>query len=105
MTVDLPDSSFEQWRDRARELLSRGVPPHEVQWADPRDAQQPLTLTETSVVTERTAATTDRVPRAFVTGGKLVACHRDPSRWTLLYHVLWRITHGERKLLDDPLDE
>jgi uracil-DNA glycosylase len=105
MTVAIPDSSFEQWRDRARELLSRGVPPHEVQWADPRDQQQPLTLTPTSVITERPAAITGRVPSAFVAGGKLVACHRDASRWTLLYQLLWRITHGEQKLLDDPLDE
>ena len=106
MTVALPESSFEQWRDRARELLSRGVPPHEVQWADPRDPQQPLNTADTAAAPHGAVATvTGRVPRAFLAGGKLVACHRDPSRWALLYRLLWRITHGEHKLLDDPLDE
>ena len=36
----------------------------------------------------------------------LVACHRDPERWALLYRLIWRVTHGERALLEvasDPL--
>ena len=33
-----------------------------------------------------------------------IACHRDPRRWALLYRVLWRLTHGEPRLLEISLD-
>lgn len=45
-----------------------------------------------------------RVPKAFVTMASRVACHRDPRRWALLYRVLWRLTHGEPRLLDIVVD-
>jgi DNA polymerase len=35
----------------------------------------------------------------------LVACHRDPARWDLLYRALWRGLHGERRLLSLGADE
>ncbi|CAM3936248.1 TIGR03915 family putative DNA repair protein [Corallococcus exiguus] len=40
------------------------------------------------------------VPPAFLELAEKVACHRSPERWGLLYWVLWRLTHGERKLLE-----
>ena len=40
------------------------------------------------------------VPPDFLDLAKKVACHRAPGRWELLYRVLWRLTHGERGLLD-----
>ena len=45
------------------------------------------------------------VPKAFLALGADVACHRDPTRWSTLYRVLWRITHGERHLLDVYVDD
>ena len=33
-----------------------------------------------------------------------VACHRDPKRWALLYRLLWRLTHGEPRLLEIVVD-
>jgi len=33
-----------------------------------------------------------------------VACHRDARRWALLYRLLWRLTHGEPRLLDIGVD-
>ncbi len=35
---------------------------------------------------------------------KSVACHRDDSRWPLLYQLLWRIAAGERTLMNQPAD-
>ncbi len=40
-----------------------------------------------------------RVPKIFMEMARKVACHRDPQRWAKLYRVLWRLTHGEPKLL------
>ena len=42
--------------------------------------------------------------RAFFDLARAVAAHRDARRWALLYHVLWRILHGERRLLEIPTD-
>jgi DNA polymerase len=46
------------------------------------------------------AAETMRVPRAFLRLAAAVACHRDAQRWEDLYRVLWRLTHGDPRLLD-----
>ena len=37
--------------------------------------------------------------------GELIALHRDPIKWTLLYRVLYRITHGEHHLLKIDIDD
>ncbi len=33
-----------------------------------------------------------------------VSCHREARRWALLYRVLWRLTHGEPRLLEIAVD-
>ena len=38
------------------------------------------------------------------TSAMQVACHRDPKRWALLYRLLWRLTHGEPRLLEIVVD-
>jgi DNA polymerase len=46
------------------------------------------------------------VPRAFVDLARDAIQHRSDERFALLYRLLWRLTHGERDLLDvlvDPL--
>jgi len=45
------------------------------------------------------------VPKAFLPTARVVACHREPRRWKLLYRLLWRLTHGEPRLLDCDGDE
>ena len=32
------------------------------------------------------------------------ACHRDAKRWSLLYRVLWRLTHGEPTFFEIAVD-
>lgn len=46
------------------------------------------------------------IPRAAAALIDLVVCHRDPERYALLYTLVWRMTRGERALLEmhsDPL--
>ena len=45
------------------------------------------------------------VPAAFMGLASRVLAHRDPQRHALLYRLLWRLTHGEKGLLGNPLDE
>jgi DNA polymerase len=93
------EPEFEGWRDAARELLRAEVPPDEVIFV-PHGLENGLLpgLVETANV-EATSATPLRVPRKFVTLAQVVSCHTDESSWSMLYRVLWRLTHGEPNLL------
>ena len=100
---------FESWRTAARSLLEGGVEPGEVLW---NDGSHEMLLPISPGLANRSVASPPgavgpgaSVPRAFVDAARLVACHRDPARWGLLYHVLWRLSHGERALLDVVVDE
>lgn len=79
------------WQHHARRLLRDGIAPQEVQWETVADAPLPLGC--------EPAADAVNVPRQFLEIARTVSCHCDPDRWTLLYQALWRITHGERHLL------
>ena len=87
---------FEDWRERARQLLALRVPPDDVLWSD--DVLEPGLFASTDDASPRGAA--PKVPPAFLDLARSVAAHRDPRRWGALYRVLWRLTHGgERHLL------
>jgi uracil-DNA glycosylase len=99
------DGTFEGWRRIARDLIVRGVAPDHMRWTDPRDSQSPLQMANE---TGHTGVTTQsghlRVPRRFVELGTIASCHRSPTRWPLLYRLLWRLTHEGREILANPLD-
>jgi len=92
-------ADLDGFRAAARSLIAAGTPPEAVIWtqggaadlfgAPVRPEGPPLSL-----------------PRAAADLVQLVACHRDPERWGLLYRLIWRLTHGEKALLEvmsDPL--
>ncbi len=88
-----PGKNFASWRDAARGLLEADVPPHEVLWAK-EAGLFPAVRVEPPLFPRL------KVPAAFVGLAESVACHRDPSRWALLYQILWRVVRGgERHLL------
>jgi DNA polymerase len=90
------EPSFEAWQEAARELLRDGVAPGDVEWREDPGAAPP------SPVASVPAAI--RVPRRFIELAGLAARHRDPTRWTLLYSVLWRLVHESRDLLGSDAD-
>lgn len=87
---------FEAWRDAARELLARGVPPEDVLWSDDAGEGQLFgSQSEPSLV-----GAIPKVTSAFLDLARTVSAHTDARRWGVLYRVLWRMTHGgERHLL------
>jgi len=96
--------NYLEWRNAARGLLREGVRPEEVVWASADDAQELLFEPQRS----DDAAPVDsdvRVPRAFLPLAESVARHSDAKRWNLLYRVVWRLTHGERHLLQVETDD
>jgi len=87
---------FDIWRAHARHYLRLGVPPHEAAWEDSLPFASPQRQGSDAAF---------RVPRSLVALLDLCACYDDPSRWALMYRVLWRVTRGgETKLLEDEAD-
>jgi uracil-DNA glycosylase family protein len=100
--------TFDAWRDAARALLGEGVHPEQVHW---------IAVTQTDVHSAASIAPDERssgprgrgresvtVPKAFVTLAQRAARDTDPSRWALLYRLLWRLVHEDRDLLHDGTD-
>lgn len=54
--------------------------------------------------TSTSAPATMNVSREFMRIASAVACHRENNRWLQLYRVLWRLTHGEPRLMDVATD-
>ncbi|VVM54894.1 hypothetical protein PS645_00947 [Pseudomonas fluorescens] len=87
------DDLFETWRQQARWLLSHEVDPSRVSWASegvadlfasdnaPPDTQGPFQA---------------RIPRALLETLESAARYRGDQRWSVLYEVLWRVSHGDR---------
>jgi uracil-DNA glycosylase len=120
--------TWASWRDAARTALLAGIAPEQLVWECEEPASPVLGLDLfAAAATQRTASPprvadsgrhrggasphapsglgtpvsqTTRVPRRFVRLGEAAACHSDPGRWTLLYRLLWRLTHGEPHLLE-----
>ncbi|MEO5894090.1 MAG: UdgX family uracil-DNA binding protein [Vicinamibacterales bacterium] len=103
MFVATIEPTYQSWHAQARVLLASSVQPQDVVWFDSR-TDQPLLASFAQAVPLETPARV-RVPRRFVDMASQAARHHAPTRWDLLYRVLWRITHGERTLLDNELDE
>ena len=95
-------TEMDRWRSTARACIARDLSPSEVSW----DAAGAASLLFGDSVQSGDEDSTARVPRAFISLAASVACHRDELRWSLLYSLLWRMTHGEPHVLQiasDPL--
>ncbi len=98
------EPSFNAWRETARSLLTEGVSPEQVEIVD-TTAPAALALAFADEQPMRPVAPGAMVaPRAFVGSAKLAACHTDPSRWQLLYRLLWRLQQS-RELLHVETDD
>lgn len=93
---------FDAWREAARGLLEHEVPPENLVWID---RESPTLLPEITLPPGDGPMTSHKVPAEFINLARLVACFRDEERWSLLYRVLWRLTHNERRLLQDATDD
>ena len=95
--------NFAGWQQAARSALQRDLSPDEIAWEElGRDKPAPDLFDETDPAAE--ARTQFRVPKKFIDLARLIALHSDERRWALLYRLLWRLTHGEPKLLEIVID-
>ncbi len=86
------DGTYAGWRTKARELLAAGAKPENVLWSD----APTLFGSDDPVRTKERVA----VPKDFLALAETVACHRSDRKWAQLYRVLYRLTSGEKHLLE-----
>lgn len=101
-------TDLEGFRQAARSLLARQVPPEQVSWHTTDAPVQDLFSTPDSTVAAAnaqafSAAPAVKVPAEFMALCESVILHRDPNRFGLLYRIFWRLAH-EPGLRYDPLD-
>jgi DNA polymerase len=96
--------SFEAWRLIARDTLRAGFHPSQL---DLHDTSVPAPLSLALEPDEFPAGPPLPHPHAspaFLDAARLVAAHRDPQRWNLLYRILFRL-QSRRDLLQQESDE
>lgn len=96
--------NFAAWQKMARRALAKNVAPENTIWEELGSNQPALAMFDEHETQDHAPDTRFRVPKSFVESAMRVACHRDPKRWTLLYRLLWRLTHGEPRLLEIVVD-
>lgn len=96
---------FSEWRDAARALAAAGVSPAETDWriASPDGELFEAGALPGSPPLEKTARPLT-VPPAFLPLAETVVCHTEPSRFHLLYTLLWRL-QSDRFLLELDADK
>ena len=98
------EPGFKGWQQAARQALANHWQPENVSWEE-RDTTQPgLAFFEENKRPETSPTQEFRVPKTFIDMAGRVACYRDSRRWALLYRTLWRLTHGEPKLMEIVVD-
>lgn len=99
--VSLRELTWEEWRGNARRLLLEGVHPSDIQWVDQQKLH--LGLKFDTPLKSKNPFTQPTSPAEFLNIGARVAYHRDESRWSLLYSLIWRL-QSFPELLKNPLD-
>lgn len=89
------DGSFASWRQHARNLLQQGIPAEQINWYD-EPGNGDLFANSDTHAPAPAASPALRVPRQLLDLLESAARYRCPSRWSLLYRILWRVSKGER---------
>lgn len=90
------DNLFEVWRQQARWLLSHAIDPSRVSWQGEREAD--LFGSDESWP-DSPGPFQARVPQALLEQLRAASQYRGEQRWSLLYEVLWRVSHGDRSAM------
>lgn len=103
IAADIPQpDDFEAWRDEARRLVARGVPPEDTTWGEADGVADLFAAPFTALAYPGTLREV-RASRAFLDLARSVILHCDPARLALLYRVLWRL-QDQPRLIEDAAD-
>ena len=99
ITLD-SETDFDGWRKAARALALNDVKPSDVTWRVANDMPE---LFEPTASPLEPPSGTFNVPARFVELAEVAILHRNPERFALLYHLLWRLRQNH-DLLDIATD-
>jgi len=96
-------TSFAEWREAARELLTHGVAPEAVSWAAPgadlfSSAPAQAAPQHNAAVPLPQPTPAPHLPRSLMDMLATAACCRVPDRWAFLYRVVWRWQQGQHEV-------
>ena len=94
------EEDFDGWRDAARTLAAREVPPGEVAWQVGETRQDLFAASTTEPPPSASPGRGFTVPRPFITLAQSVICHSDPERFALLYAFLLRLRTRPKAMED-----
>ena len=97
-------NDFDDWRKQSRRFVHAGVAPADIKFAEASEQTSLFDDDPLDAVTDRPAPVF-AVSKSFLSLAEDVGYHRDPTRWGLLYSLLWRLTHGEPSLLEISTDD
>jgi DNA polymerase len=87
-----------EWRDAARAYLMAGIVPDVIEWRTMDDADGLFGFDDNNLPPPHEAHPPLSVPPAFIRLAGAVICHSDPTRFALLYRLLFRLMHGRHLL-------
>jgi uracil-DNA glycosylase len=99
-------NNFKEWRAAAKQHILQNTAPADLLWSQDSHAQTNLLSALELPSPPAVASKTFTVPKTFMAYAERIACHRHLDRFDKLYRALWRITHGEKHLMEiksDPL--
>ena len=93
-----------EWRDAARGFLAAGILPNIIEWRTMDDADGLFGFDDNRLPPPDPGYVPLNVPASFVKLAGAVLCHSDPTRFALLYRMLFRILHGRHlmQIASDP---
>lgn len=100
------ETDFDGWRKAARSLLMLGIAPEDVEWKVGEGSNSLFDTPEfvpDAAQVQQLNSTQFKVPREFIELCRKALLHSDPSRFALLYRLLWRLKQ-EPKLLQVSFD-
>ena len=103
-------TSFDAWRDAARSLLTKGVAPEFVHWDAgeqislwPDESNTACDVTVSAPYCGRRTRPQLRVSAQFMALASAASCFIDvqapAKKWSVLYALLWRLIHYDRRTL------
>jgi DNA polymerase len=98
------ETDFEGWRKAARALAMNDVKPADVTWRVKDNAPDLFEELPAQPLPEIPPEATFHVPAKFVALARDAILHRDPTRFALLYRLLWRLksNHDLLEVATDP---
>ena len=94
------EKTFEGWREQARGLIQRNLPPNQISWSQNENSL----FTQSDFVTPNIQNPNPKVSADFLKMAQVISYARDPDRFDLLYRILFRLVNESPHLLEMNVD-